>query len=250
MLFLVLTTCFSSAIPASDVERRALVSRATRDELATLLRNTPPEGLLELSGNIIRALGTYSYVMVKRERVRGVLLEEQVIRVIAKEEPFAARLEYQSGPAQGRIVIYNSATSADQFRVKEGGLLGYAGSLWFPVDSLLAKADSNHTIREVGLGNLVGRLRHELDKAASLGGIRVTEEGWDEVGQYCQLHTMPAAGKGFEYAKSRVCMDPGAGIPGRVESFDASGLLLERYVFSNLKATRAPDTTFDPSQTL
>jgi hypothetical protein len=193
-------------------------------------------------------MGTYSYVMAKRERVRGVLLEEQVIHVLAKEHPFATRLEYEAGPNQGRIVIFNSAASADQFRVHEGGLLSFAGPLWFPVDSVMAKADSNHTIKEAGLGNLVSRLRRELKKATALGGMEVTDEGWNEAGHYCQLHVMPGSGKGFDYAKSRVCMDLSAGIPTKVESYDANGALIERYVFSDLKPARVADTAFDPAQ--
>lgn len=225
-----------------------MVARASRDEQARFLRTTPLDHLLSLSEQAVMTLGTYSYLMAKRERVRGVLLEEQVIRVLAREQPFATRLEYETGPSQGRIVVFNSATSADHFRVREGGLLSIAGPLWLHVDSPMAKADSNHTIKEAGLGNLMSRLRREAQKAAVLGGIQVTNEGWNEAGHYCQLYVMPAGGKGFDAAKTRVCIDLAEGIPTRVESYAANGTLLERYAFSQLKPVQIASAALDPAQ--
>ena len=250
MLSLVLTAWIASVPPTTDAERRAWVARVSRDELGTFLRTTPTDALLALSERAILALGTYTYLMTKRERVRGVLLEEQVIRVIARERPFAARLDYELGPGQGRVVVYNSAASPDQFRVHEGGFLSFAGPMWIAVDSVMAKTDSNHTVKEAGLGNLVARLRREVQRAAGLGGIHVTDEGWNQDGQYCQLYQMPSGGRGFEYFKTRVCVDLVTGIPVKVESYDGDGTLLERYAFSELKAVRVSDSTFDPAQTL
>lgn len=225
-----------------------MVARASRDEQASFLRTSPLDHLLFLSEQAVFTLGTYSYLMAKRERVRGVLLEEQVIRVLAREQPFATRLEYEAGPSQGRIVIFNSAASPDHFRVREGGLLSIAGPLWLPVDSPMAKADSNHTIKEAGLGNLISRLRREVQKAAPLGGIQASSEGWNEAGHYCQLYVMPAGGKGFDSAKTRVCIDLSAGIPTRVESYAANGTLLERYAFSQLKPVQIANAALDPAQ--
>lgn len=249
MLLLVLAaSVVASAPPRTEAERQAWVARSSREELAAFLRTTPPDVLLALSERAITTLGTYTYVMAKRERVRGTLLDEQVIRVTAREKPFATRLDYLSGPNHGRIVIYNSAASVDQFRVREGGLLNAAGPLWVPVDSFMAKVDSNHTVKEAGLGNLIARLRREMQRAVPLGALRITNEGWNDAGQFCQLHVMPSGGKGFDYAQTRVCVDLGAGIPARVESYDSEGTLLERYAFSELKGAKVPDSAFDPSQ--
>lgn len=250
MLGLTLTAwLLGAAPPSTDAERKAFVARASREELTAFLRATPPEALLTLSERAIAALGTYTYVMAKQERVLGVLLEEQIIRVTARERPFAARLEYQSGPSRGRVVVYNSVTSPAQFRVKEPGLLAHAGPLWFPVDSILARADSNHSVKEAGLGNLIHRLKEEVRRASALGGITMKDEGWDKAGRYCQLHEMPQGGRGFDSALTRVCVDLWAGIPARVESFDGAGALLERYTFSELQPARATDVTFDPTGT-
>ena len=45
-------------------------------------------------------------------------------------------------------------------------------------------------------------------------------------------------------------MDPQAGLPMKVEGFDAKGALLERYAFSDVKAVEPQATTFDPEKGL
>jgi hypothetical protein len=144
------------------------------------------------------------------------------------------------------VVLYNGAVKSTEFRVREAGLLGIAGPLWLPLDSPLAKGDSNHAVNEAGLGSLIRRLKHELDKATSLGGVRVTDEGWNKSGHYCQLYVMPNNGKGFDAARTRLCTDPSLGVPVRVESFNADGAVTERFLFSDIKRESLSDSLFDP----
>jgi hypothetical protein len=246
---LLLPLCLGAALSplSTDADRREMVARASPEELAAFLRSTPPEVLLGVSERAIGALGTYSYLMSKTERVRGILLPPQVVRVTAREQPFAVRLEFLEGPSAGRLVIFNTAVSEQRFRVHEGGFLAFAGPLWMPVDSLFARGDSNHTIRDAGLGNLVHRLLGEVRKAAALGGSEVKNEGWNGRGQFCQLHVMPNHGAGFDSASSRVCMDLRIGLPVAVESYDAAGTLLEQYAFSEVRAVKVPEASFDPN---
>jgi hypothetical protein len=232
--------------PSTEAERAALVLRATRDQLAAFLRDTPPEVLLAVSERAIDALSSYTYVMAKQERVQNTLLEEQVIHVSAKESPFAVRMEFLRGPSSGRVVLYNGSVNPGQFRVREAGFLSFAGPLWIPLDSPFAKLDSNHTANEAGLGSLVRRLRRELARATLQGGVRVTDEGWTASGHYCQLYVMPNGGRGFGSARTRLCTDPSLGIPVRVESYDGAGALTERFVFSEIKHQPLPDAVFDP----
>jgi hypothetical protein len=232
--------------PATEAERAALVRRASRDELAAFLRDTPPEVLLAVSERAIDALASYTYVMAKQERVQNRLLDEQVIHVSAKERPFAVRLEFLRGPASGRVVLYNRSVNPGQFRVREAGFLRIAGPLWLPLDSPFAKGDSNHAANDAGLGSLVRRLRRELARATLQGGVRVTDEGWSPAGHYCQLYVMPNGGKGFGSARTRLCTDPALGVPVRVESYDGAGSLTERFVFSDIKRQSLSDAVFDP----
>ena len=230
--------------PMTEIERKAKVARLSREEIETALRNTPSELLLNLSAQAILALGPYQYIMVKQERINGTLQGEQTIRTTIQEEPNAIRLEYLKGPAAGRKLIYNSTVKKKEFRVREAGFLSIVGKLWIPIDSELTKADSNHTVAEAGLGSLVRRL--QLDQKRAGATLSVEHEGWNAQGYFCSMYVLPNGGKGFDNAKTRVCTDPQAGVPMKIEGFDAAGGLIERYAFSELKAVTLERDTFDP----
>lgn len=230
--------------PMTEAERKATVAKLSRDELAEALRTTPPALLLGLSAQAIAAMGPYQYVMVKQERIRGTLQGEQTIRTTIQEEPNAIRLEYLEGPSAGRKLIYNSTVKRDEFRVREPGFLSIVGRLWIPLVSDLTKNDSNHTVAEAGLGSLVRRLLADQKRAGA--DLAVEHEGWNVAGHFCSLYILPNGGKGFDNAKTRVCTDPRAGVPMKIEGFDAAGGLIERYAFSDLKPITLDKNTFDP----
>ncbi|GMU61288.1 MAG: hypothetical protein AMXMBFR34_30510 [Myxococcaceae bacterium] len=234
----------------SEADRRARVAKMSKDELATFMTTTPSEALVKMGQKAVAGLGTYTYTMTKQERVGGKLLDEQQITTTLRESPFAVRLEFVAGPAKGRKVIYNPAVKADEFRVREAGFFSIAGRLWISLDSGLAKKDSNHTVKESGLGNLLRRFERDQAKAKTNGGMTIKHEGWDAKGHYCSLYVMPNKGAGFDSASSRICTDVAAGVPVRVEGFDASGALLERFEFSNVKKASVSDDTFDPDKGL
>lgn len=230
--------------PMTEAERKAAVAKLSREEIEATLRTTPPDLLLGLSAQAIVALGPYQYIMVKQERIRGTLQGEQTIRTTIQEEPNAIRLEYLKGPSAGRKLIYNSTVRKDEFRVREAGFLAIVGRLWIPLSSDLTRNDSNHTVAEAGLGSLVRRLQADQKRAgASLG---VEHEGWNAASHFCSMYVLPNGGKGFDNAKTRVCTDPQAGVPMKIEGFDAAGGLIERYAFSDLKQITLEKNTFDP----
>jgi hypothetical protein len=103
---------------------------------------------------IFKTLGTYRMKMVKQERVDGTLLDPQEIITTVQETPFAIRMDYVGGPGKGRVLLYNPAIKKDRFRVRESGFLSIVGAIWIDVDSSFAKKESNHTVKDGGLGNL------------------------------------------------------------------------------------------------
>lgn len=224
--------------PMTNAQRRELVKTTTRAEQERLLVATPPELLIATSRRCIEELGTYRYRLRKQERVKGELLEAQDIDATVRETPFAIRLDFVGGPAKGRRVLYNSALRKGEFRVKEAGFLGIAGAVWLDVDSGMAKGDSNHTVVEAGLGNLVRRLDRDLARAKAQGGVGIKHEGWDDQGRYCTMYTMPNQGQGFSAPLTRICTDLAEGIPGRVESYDLKNTLLEKYESTSVQPVK------------
>ncbi|HSM51521.1 MAG TPA: DUF1571 domain-containing protein [Thermoanaerobaculia bacterium] len=231
----------------SGAERRAAVAAAAPEELARAMREASPEELVATSLAIVERLGTYRVRMVKRERIGGRLRPAQEIDLFVRETPFAVRLHYVAGPARGRVVVYDPSVREEELRVHDGGLLSLLGSIWIGTGSRWARLDSNRSIRDAGLGNLLRRFLHDLEIAAPLGGFRVEHRGFDREGRYCLLWVAPAGGAGLESARTLVCADLAAGIPGRVEAYDASGALLESYLFSELESQPLPDAFFDPA---
>ncbi|MDP1821936.1 MAG: DUF1571 domain-containing protein [Archangium sp.] len=246
LLALLLTGTLAAAPwgPMTEAERKAHVARLSKEEIEAGLRTTPPDLLLRLSAQAIVALGPYQYIMVKQERIRGTLQGEQTIRTTIQEDPNAIRLEYLKGPSAGRKLIYNSTIKKNEFRVREAGFLAIVGRLWIPLDSDLTKNDSNHTVAEAGLGSLVRRL--QLDQKRAGATLLVEHEGWNASGHFCSMYVLPDGGKGFDNAKTRVCTDVQAGVPMKIEGFDAAGGLIERYAFSDLKPITLEKNTFDP----
>lgn len=230
--------------PMTEAERKEKVSRLSKEELEDAFRTTPPDLLLSLGAQTIIAMGPYQYIMVKQERVRGTLRGEQTIRTSIQEEPSAIRLEYLKGPSAGRKLIYSSTVKKKEFRVRESGFFAIVGRLWIPLDSDLAKSDSNHTVVEAGLGSLVRRLQADLKRAGE--ALTVEHEGWNAAGHFCSMFVLPDGGKGFDNARTRVCTDVQANVPILIEGFDVAGGLLERYAFSEVKPFNVEKNTFDP----
>ncbi|MBL8924009.1 MAG: DUF1571 domain-containing protein [Myxococcaceae bacterium] len=232
----------------SEAERRAAVKSTSRDELERIMKETPQAKLLAMGQRIILGVNTYSYRMTKQERVRGDLLPEQVVDVFVRETPFAVRLHYVKGPGTGRRVMFNPTVRATELRVREAGFLSVAGAIWLNVDSSFAKSDSNHTIREAGIGSLIGRLIRDTERSRPLGGFSMVPEGWNDKGEYCASYLSPPANPPFDYAKTRICTDLQSGVPMKVEGFGLKGELLEKWHFSDFKPDTWPSEFFDPEK--
>lgn len=216
-----------------------------RELAERVMTQTPPKELIAMGREAVTALGPYRYRMVKQERVKGELLPAQDIDTFVQKKPFAVRLHYVGGPAKGRKVLYNPKEEAEKFRAREAGFLSIFGAVWVSVDSGLAKKDSNHTVKEAGLGNLLDRFTADLVKAESLGGMKVVHEGWDKGERWCTMYVAPDGGKQFSAAKSRICTDVQTRLPAKIESFDGASAVTERYEFSDVRSAVHPDKFFD-----
>ena len=222
----------------------AAVLQRVRDQFEWDIKNQPRDEFLNATEKVILGLGTYRYRMTNQERVKGTLLPVQQIISTVRETPFAVRLDYVKGPGAGRRLLYNPSVNKDRFRVREAGFLSIVGAIWLDVDSGFAKKESNHTVRDSGLGNLLRRFRRDHLRSKSEGGFGVVQEGWDNQGAWCALYLSPNKGRGYDSFSTRICTDPGTRLPTRVEGFNEGGGLLERYVFSDLEKVALPDDYF------
>lgn len=231
-----------------ETERREAVKTLPKDQLERIMRETPQAKLLGMGVRIIQGVNTYAYRMTKQERVKGELLPEQTIDVFVREVPFSVRLHYVKGPGAGRKLVFNPSVRADEFRVREAGLLSVAGAIWLSIDSSFAKGDSNHNVREAGIGPLLGRLMRDTERSKPMGGFSMVPEGWNAQGEYCASYVSPPSSPPFDYAKTRICTDLSSGVPMKVEGYGPKGELLEKWHFAGFKPDSWPNEFFDPEK--
>ncbi|MFN7133805.1 MAG: DUF1571 domain-containing protein [Myxococcales bacterium] len=214
-------------------ERKAAFAALDEGGRRAVLEAVTSEQWLQLHREVVAGLGVYRVKLEKVERVDGKLVGPQTLELLIREKPQAIYAEYVAGPAKGRRLLYSAELKKDALRVREAGMLGFAGAVWLSLDSGLVRKDSNHAVTELGLSPLLGLLGRELEKAKAFGGLKRTVEGVRD-GLYCNRYDAPPGAKGL-YAKStRICGDPVTGLPAYVEVHDDEGLL-EKLTYSNVR---------------
>jgi hypothetical protein len=180
--------------------------------------------------------------MRKQERIKGKLLDAQVMAFTVRERPQAVRMEVIDGPKKGRKVLYSEELRKGEFRVREAGLLGLK-ALWLDLDSGLAKRDTNHRVTELGFGPILDHLDQDLKKAASRGGHQRQDEGFDANGHWCLIFTAPDGVKDLYAYRTRMCLDLVLGLPVELQVYDRSGLM-ERVEISDVRPHLTPAPNF------
>lgn len=219
-------------------QRGALLDRLDSAGKAALLQGLEPEHWLQLFRRTVDGLGIYRVTLEKAERVDGEVLPPQTLELLVREKPQAIYVEFVKGPAKGRRILYNSELRKDELRVKEAGILGFAGALWLSLDSGMTRKDSNHPVNMLGFGPMVALLEKEIATARPFGGLRRTSAGFEN-GLWCSRYEAPPGAKGL-YAKwTRICGDPVVGLPSTIEVHDAKGFR-ERLRFTNVRREKRP----------
>ncbi|MFL5321289.1 MAG: DUF1571 domain-containing protein [Myxococcaceae bacterium] len=215
---------------------RSWLKSAPKEEIEALLRASTPDQLIAQGQKSVAKLGTYSSTLIKRERIKGELLDDQTIKVLIREDPFGARMDYTDGPGKGRRAAYDSSANAKELRVKEAGLFGIVGGVWVDINSSLTRAESNHPITDLGLSSLLRLMKRDVDAAKAQGAtMQQSEQGFDAQNNWCVTFSPSAGAKNLYASKTRVCMDGEQMLPVIVEVHDKQGLL-ETYRWKNVKA--------------
>ena len=175
------------------------------------------------------ALTNYQVAMHRQERVNGILQPEEDVVLAVKRSPRSVRLVWPNGPNQGREVLYRSDEPGGQMHVKTPNPA--LPRLSFAPDSPIVMRNSRHPITEAGFDSLIEGLEGALkDPNSGLTATPLeTPSGLDRALQ--GLVRTTASGESW-----RVYLDPRTHYPSLVEAVDAKGDLLERYVFSDVRA--------------
>ncbi|MEO6420609.1 MAG: DUF1571 domain-containing protein [Polyangiaceae bacterium] len=183
-------------------ERKKALTQIDRPELARLVASISQGTLVDLGRQGVAALPLYRTRLIKSERLRGKMLDPQTVEVTVREQPFAFRMDFVHGPNKGRRILYNAELRESEVRVKEAGVLGFAGAIWLGLDNPLTRGDTNHRATEIGFRALVDIIDADMKKAAAAGEFTRTDDSFDDAGVFSALFEAPKAAKGL-YAVER-----------------------------------------------
>ena len=226
-------------------ERTDALSRLARDELTCVLCKISQRTLIALGRRGEASLGTYRTRLTKRERVRGVMTAPQTLAVTVRRHPPAFRIDFVKGSNAGRRVLYNAELRRDEIRVKEAGILGFAGALWLHLDNALTRGDTNHRATEVGFGALLDLIEGDMRKAEAAGGHVRRDEGFDDAGVFRSVYDAPPGAVGLYAVSTRIGFDVKRCLPVDVEVYDSLGLL-ESHRYDDVEEVTVDADAFTP----
>ncbi|MGI8978545.1 MAG: DUF1571 domain-containing protein [Pirellulaceae bacterium] len=220
-------------------------------------------------------INDYECLIVKRERIKGVLNEYEYMyakirnhkeadgKVVA---PLSVYLNFQK-PANiaGREVIWMEGANNGKLCAHEGGLLGRLPAFWLDPNGPLAMKGNLYPITEIGIENLIAKLiqRGTKEKNADPMGqatvvttTKGAKLGTGAAKRPCTILQIshPVNAGGFEFKLAQVFIDDEYNLPVRYvaygwpEAGEKGDKILEEYNYTNLKFNIGlTDHDFDPA---
>jgi len=208
--------------------------------------STDVKALLDQIQRTVDGLASYQVQMTRSERISGVMQPAENILLSIQQKPRAVRLEWTSGPSQGREVIYSQALDPGSLFVHSASTGLPLPTMKIPVNSPLVRKNSRHSITEAGFDVMLRELllagSDPAQKLVYKGLVKDPKTG-ESAHEF--VHTLSAN------EVWTVLIDPRSYLPTRVEAHDAHGILLERYLYEGLKAnptSLAAADAFDPDR--
>ncbi|AJY43794.1 DUF1571 domain-containing protein [Burkholderia humptydooensis] len=193
---------------------------------------------------------SYQFTMLRQERISGkwpdtpdhmfVKVTRGPLRVYAKWLP--------DGAHSGQEVIYDSTKRADEMYGHLGGLLGKL-PMWTAVDGTLARAQSNHQVRDLGTEFVANLFLSEAKKYRDAGVLKPTHveaKTIKGVRVVALTYETPGGRPQFYAKKETLGLDLRQPYFRTVESYDNDGRLFEKVVFEKITPKSLDETAFDP----
>nr|WP_232477713.1 DUF1571 domain-containing protein [Caballeronia calidae] len=198
----------------------------------------------------LRDFASCEFTMRRRERINGkwpkradhmlVRVTREPLRIYAKWLP--------DGAHAGQEVIYDDSRRPDQLYGHLGGFLSVV-PMWTSVNGVLARAQSNHSIRELGIDAITQRFIDEGRKFAEAGITKpssIDVKTVDGMRVVAFTYETPDGQPEF-YAKKEVLgLDLERPVFRTLESYDNDGAIFESVVFERIETKPFDDLTFDP----
>ncbi len=200
----------------------------------------------------LKSLGTYQVKMSRVERVDGRLQPEEEVILSVHRQPKEVRLQWASGPGQGREVIYSTRVDARSLFVHMPKTAIPLPTMKMPIDSPMVTRSSRHSITEAGFDTIIANLRKSVDQvdAASAAQGRAAYRGVEKPpGLDRPSHVFTRRSPSGE--TWTVFLDARTLLPSMVVAKDASGQLDEKYIYHEVTENPpelASADAFDPDR--
>ncbi len=191
-----------------------------------------PRVILARSEARLKTLATYQVKMSRVERVDGRLQPEEEVVLSIRRQPKEVRLEWASGPSQGREVIYSTRVDDHSLFVHMPKSAIPIPTIKVAVDNPMVTRSSRHSIAEAGFDTIVNNLRKSVDQADATN----TAQGR---AAYRGIEKPPGLDRPSHVFRRQspngetwtVFIDARTMLPSMVVAKDPSGQLDEKYVY-------------------
>lgn len=232
--------------------RQNQLTKASDAQLLAILQSLESSALFCPVKRMIEQTPEYEFLMLRRERVNESdplpdTPERMFVRM--RHDPLTLYARWENdGARAGQEVLYDAGKDSKKMLAHVGGLFGVV-SMHIAIDGAIARAQSRHTVRDLGMGFILAQLEADLDrtrahnastrpssvKVARDAGRRYAEVVYDNPG-------MPPY-----YAKqTRFWLDLREPLIRMVESRDNNGEVFEHIVFESLERKKLTPNAFDP----
>ncbi|MFL9867092.1 DUF1571 domain-containing protein [Paraburkholderia fungorum] len=194
---------------------------------------------------------SYEFVMSRSERIHGqwpdkpdhmlVRIAHDPLRIYAKWLP--------DGAHAGQEIIYDESRRTDEMYGHLGGIMNVM-PLWTSLNGALARAQSNHQVRDLGTEYIAGQYLSEGRKYIEAGLPRSTQvevKTIDGVRVVAFTFETPTGQPQFYAKKETLGFDLRHPYFRTVESYNNDGKLFEKIVFESITPKTFDDSTFDPN---
>lgn len=197
------------------------------------------EGLLRESQKAYAEVHDYTAIFIKQERIANRLRKEDVIEM-KFQKSFKIYLAWIESPDKGMEVIYKEGENDNKITAHLGGFLSnFVPTVNLDIRADLATRNNRHLITESGIGEFLKRYEADFKRGKEKQEMQVILHGEETIfGRPAhQLEAiLPKTEKsGYYCYRSIVWFDAKNKLPIKMEFYDFTDTLMERYTYKDLK---------------
>ena len=156
------------------------------------------------------------------------------IRLRFRERPWSIHMHWIAGHDRHKQAIYVEGRYENKLQIKAGHML-FAPRLSLPLDHALVRQASRRSIRDAGVGNLVGKLvmLAKTTDPSIYGPIQYV--GVEKVGSHGDLDVLCQHAKDIPGGKRIWYISRSLGLPVLIQTFDRSGKRIGFYEYRDFQ---------------